>query len=516
MYYNGYGDHYDVTCFLHDVHDQISLEYFANRKQSSSASEKIEKCLNIIYNYGKKPMNLCTADYMVLNELDKQGIIGKIFNVKDGVYYNEKGKALSNQKAGTEFEEDVVKVIKTVFDNPEQKFYNYDKKGKKLSEYSNYHLGAARIIGDEMANEWIAEIKNNTEGIKKYIESRFSNSNNKLKKYKTEDLVTGFDIVLGFTYTTKGSFIAAKGIKDAEERVEVSKYRKAMMKDLEAFLKANAGKDIRDQYQLALTARYLPGSNIGSLKNKSANVALTKVDGKIDVLADGSLKTEFSVGADNSVVIQGLKEMEGHTFSLKVANEGNKIHIGGSNSIRAWFSILQGLGIKDKKTVVSSFIHANNLMLAALMGSKETRLLYQRDRRRKKSDILSAGQSKYTKYYEQYGNETAHWTRAERWDDARKNIYIIMFTYELTGRGLQYENDKVGTTLGNDFLIYLSLSEKDENPIKVLSVSQILERMFDSFGSGKGIKDLGSMYRQNPFTGEFSIDPAIFTRLDKN
>lgn len=159
------------------------------------------------------------------------------------------------------------------------------------------------------------------------------------------------------------------------------------------------------------------------------------------------------------------------TFTIKNYKANENLKIGDTQSVRAFFSILDSIGFKDYKTVSSAFLHT--LGLTSLLES------------RVKID------NKEKKYRRTDENKRAAETAL--------HVYHMRFTYELTGAGQKDVNFKDLTEA--DYLLYNTHSGKNKQ-VYIIPTNKIIYKLFNSI---QHYEDFG---RGNPFKGN------MYVRLD--
>lgn len=509
MYYNKYkgdskykGDQFDVACFLQDVHSEIVKDYMEENQRQTDIEDAllIERSLNKIMNYliARRDNKLSEKTPKTLDDLAIETLINRypslvsVFNFSNK-YFGTNNKLLSPQKIGEAFEKDIKKVVMA---------------GSSMSNSYRVSLGSAQIIGDEAANKMIESLRENYSAIDNYIKQSFKiDKPEELKDYSvaTEKRKI-LNIIIDLGTQTKSSYLSASKAKKNKEALK--NFRGDIYNKVEDFLKecennnlfTKAFKEEKGKISktdFALLAANLPEEGI-----------VDSVSGKIDIRG-GELMYEFEGDIKNSTVAKGLKKMEKVNFSLKTTKKGNKIKIGGTNFMRAYFSLTSDLGFTDAETLNSSYWHINKLMYAATHG-KTGLSLHQRAYKHYGGQIEIEGGGKIS---------SGQASREQRWTSAKQDIYLLRFVYELTGRGLSYGDGVISideAKKGNSYMIYLALDENTKNGIiKVRSVSQILQKMFNLVrNKSHQYKDLFKIQRTNPLQGEMYINERVF--LSKN
>lgn len=165
------------------------------------------------------------------------------------------------------------------------------------------------------------------------------------------------------------------------------------------------------------------------------------------------------------------------TFTVKNYKANENLKIGDTQSVRAFFSILDSIGFKDYKTVSSAFLHT--LGLTSLLESR----------------VKINKETKEKKYRRTNENERAAETAL--------HVYHMRFTYELTGAGQKDANFKDLTEA--DYLLYNIHSGKNKQ-VYIIPTNKIIYNLFDSI---QHYEDFG---RGNPFKGNMYIRLNLLDR----
>lgn len=190
-----------------------------------------------------------------------------------------------------------------------------------------------------------------------------------------------------------------------------------------------------------------------SSQERQYGLYMTEINAKTDINAGNVQITEtWHVSPKTRKAINALY---GATFTAKNYNKGTNLHIGDTNAIRAYFSVLDSFGY-DYITKASSFKHGINLLFSKDPSKEKRQKIY------------------------------------------KTRIYQLRFIYELIGTGLK--GSDLQELSNAKFLLYNVSNGED---IYIISTKQIIQTMYHKFEQEDFMFN-----RSNPFEG------GMYVRLE--
>ena len=196
----------------------------------------------------------------------------------------------------------------------------------------------------------------------------------------------------------------------------------------------------------------------GQNGQKSYEVYFQKVDQKVDI--NNRLVTATATWNVTPETQQAIDLIKNATFTAKSYKSGDNLKIGDTNSIRAFFGVLDDLGYNEYETQASAYLHS--LALTTLLEGK--------------------------------GKKSLTTNQTKRGQIVALHVYHMRFIYELIGTGQKDATMKDLATA--DFLLY---NQHNTDKIYVISTKGLIAELFNRI---KTFEDFG---RANPFKGTMYV-----------